>query len=309
MKKSTFISIVLLLLLGSACETPAHFDIKNDPVLVINAIFLAGEDSTAVQFSQTKPVNSDAPWAVIEKAEIRLFENDVEVAKAIENSGEYHFDYPIQPATTYRVLAEHPSHGSAWGETTVPASFLEASIDTADIYIVNQWLDNPEEKNVYWLGLKHIYGRYGYEFSEELGRDVYVHIYDYDSFSLRSYLYTTSTLVDMFNYTFDHSAFITSSYECFLRVEDSGHSGKQLELSYLGSKSPQIPFILSLDKHYDAYIKSVILRGNDNNANETFPLFYKPSYIYSNIHGGVGIVGSYVRFQRYFNVPEEFIPE
>lgn len=308
--KTAFVAFVFLLTVS--CDSLVHFNIKNEPVLVLNAVLIAGEDSTRVQFSLTQAGDSEAEWAVIEGAKIKLYENGEEVTEAIEKSGNYHFVYLIQPEHTYKVTAEHPSYGYAWGETTVPASFLEVSIDTAavttestKVFIVNRWLDNPEEQNFYWFGYRHPF--YRRTISEDGREDNDVPAYD--SLRLSVNIYTTSTLVDMFNYSFDHSAFIKTSYYLIARIEDSGHAGQELEFSYVRAGRICVPYILNMDKNYDAYIKSIISDYYNNIEDDDLPLFYKPSYNHSNIHGGVGIIGSYVRFQRYFNFPDEYIPK
>lgn len=300
MMRHYIIPATLLLLTLFSCEQTVYFEMEDDPVLVLNAVLVAGEDSTRVQLSQTKSGNDSAPWAVIKGASITLHENGKKVAEAIEKEGDYHFDYPIRPACTYKVTAEHDLYGNAWGETTLPAPFTEVSMDTVTVqefsrmFCVTRWLDNPDEQNFYWLGYL-----YPYAFRDNSGKVQY----DLDSLILSYYIYTNSTLVDKFNYTFDHSAVIKASYSSYVRVEDSGLSGQWLELSYLFG-APRFPFILSMDKHYDAYVKSIILNAHHAPENDEFPLFYEPEYSYSNIHGGVGIIGSYVRFQRFFGISE-----
>lgn len=298
-------ALILFLLFLSACESPANLKIKSEPTLVVSTVLVPGVDSTAVHLSLTKHGESDAPWAIITQAEVKLWENGAEVATAMEENGKYHFDYSIKPATTYKVSVDHPLHGYAWGETTVPSLFLQASIDTTGGLVTNRWLDNPDEQNFYWISNCSPVAEYIYD--EEENKGIYIPIYD--RLRLADYIYTTSPIIDNFNYTFDHSADVKTSYLHFLRIEDSGHSGKQIEIPYEGRISPKstlILFILSMDKNYDAYMKSIIINDDQQLSNQDFPLFYKPGYIHSNIHGGVGIVGSYVRFLRYFNYPEEY---
>ena len=52
-------------------------------------------------------------------------------------------------------------------------------------------------------------------------------------------------------------------------------------------------FFLSTDYHLDKYMKSsLLLEQMDINA-EDMPIIYSPQPVYSNIHGGAGIFGSF----------------
>lgn len=115
---------------------------------------------------------------------------------------------------------------------------------------------------------------------------------------LQSYLQTNSTLPDAFNRSFDFDEEIPAEYDYYLRVEDSGLSGKEIELSYKGQRSgyyywepdtgcyKSTRYILSLDENYDRYLKSLIVNDDYLSAMDSEPLFYAPLWTYSNIHGG-----------------------
>ena len=105
---------------------------------------------------------------------------------------------------------------------------------------------------------------------------------------LQSYLQTNSTLPDAFNRSFDFDEEIPAEYDYYLRVEDSGLSGKEIELSYKGQRSgyyywepdtgcyKSTRFILSLDENYDHYLKSLIVNDDYLSAMDSEPLFYAP---------------------------------
>ena len=182
------------------------------------------------------------------------------------------------------------------GKPEVPAPLLNASIecDSLQERIINRWTDREEEKNYYWLSSTH---------SSQNGVPDTLHT------KLLAYLRTNSTLPDAFNRSFDFDEEIPAEYDYYLRVEDSGLSGKEIELSYKGRRSgyyywepdtgcyKSTRFILSLDENYDRYLKSSIVNDDYLSAMDSEPLFYAPLWTYSNIHGGTGLVASYSKYE------------
>ena len=117
---------------------------------------------------------------------------------------------------------------------------------------------------------------------------------------------------------------IPAEYDYYVRVEDAGLSGERLELEYRGDRSMYgyslregqedgyyvgVHFILSLDGHYDHYLRSVITNREYAWDMDDLPLFYTPLWFYSNVTNGVGLVASYARFadveERVFYKKEE----
>lgn len=292
-RKTTIYLILGCTLCFTACIKPADLRFTGEHVLVLNSLLIAGSDSTAIQLSHTRYKSGDyAPWPVITGADVTLYEEGIPVAKALETEGVYHFAFPIKSKYTYKVTAEHPRYGIAWGETTVPSPLSDVVITDSAGFTVNRWRDTPDEKNVYWIS--YLEGKDTYYPPEKEGESGGYRP-DYDSLRVASSIYTTSTLVDQFNMVFDHSAFIKTSYDWFVRIDDSGLSGRELELAYL--TTPKLPFIFSVDKHYDAYLKVSIIKPDIERAYSDLPLFYEPPSSYSNIRGGVGLVGSLSRYQ------------
>jgi hypothetical protein len=278
--------VIFSLLAVAACESPVEITApRRAPALVLNCVLEAGADSTEVTLALTRPGDATGDWALVKGARVELFEEGAKVADAVERApGRYHFNHAVRAATIYKVSASHPDHGAAWGETTVPSPF-EALIDTAGRFVVNRWKDSPDERNVYWLGDLRPYDRWYYGGARG------------DSLLLSYAIYTASLLVDPFNRTIDNSEEINTCYENLARVEDSGLDGQSIEVTYLGGRNC-VPFITSVDAHYDAFIKSSLLNEKHNFMMETLPIFHEPAYSFSNIRGGVGLVASRVTVRR-----------
>jgi hypothetical protein len=142
---------------------------------------------------------------------------------------------------------------------------------------VNRWHDNPGERNVYWISYL-----------------------ETDS-TLPYAIYTASALVDPFNRDIDPFASVTTCYTGYARVEDSGLQGQELELTSPSEyTAPEHPFILSVDKHLDAYVKATMIAWNMYARMESLPLFHEPFHAYTNVHDGAGVIGSLVREERDF---------
>ena len=304
MKKEVVgIFLVLLVweLLLNGCEQKLHLDLNaQSPVPVVNSILMAGDDSVRVRVTWTKNVYEQGDFPVEVNALVKLYKNDHFVGECrYRKEGWYVITHHVEATGVYRVEVNIPGKPLVWGKTRVPAPLLNASIecDSLQERIINRWTDREEEKNYYWLSSTH---------SSQNGVPDTLHM------ELQSYLQTNSTLPDAFNRSFDFDEEIPAEYDYYLRVEDSGLSGKEIELSYKGRRSgyyywepdtgcyKSTRFILSLDENYDRYLKSSIVNDDYLSAMDSEPLFYAPLWTYSNIHGGTGLVASYSKYEDLF---------
>lgn len=291
--------IYLFVLLLAGCQSVVHLNGDGlEPLVVLNSVLEVGKDSASVQISLTQPVGDKPEWAKIQTATVTLFENGNPVGSASPaEPGYYVFKHMIKPSTTYRIEAEVPDYNKVWGETYTPGDLQETNIDIqftnkgSGIYKVDlSWTDNTGENNYYWIGGRHSYYSPGLPNNSQ------------DTTKLiREYLfYSTSSLMDPFNRIGDELSDITTCYEYYIRVEDSGLDGQQIKLPYQtsGSHDKFVTFMLSVDSHYDAWLKSSIQNKENYDMIEDLPLLYQPAYTHSNIHGGVGLVGSFISIEK-----------
>lgn len=304
MKKEIVVIFLVLLvweLLLNGCEQKLHLDLNaQSPVLVVNSILMAGDDSVRVRVTWTKNIYEKDDFPVEADALVRLYKDDHFVGECqYQKEGWYVIAHHVETTGVYRVEVDIPGNSLVWGETRVPAPLLDASIECDSLHerIINRWTDRKEEKNYYWLS------------STLLPRTEY-RIPCTWSFCL--ILEQIVTLHAAFNRSFDFEEEIPAEYDYYLRVEDSGLSGKKIELSYKGRRSgyyywepdtgcyKSTRFILSLDENYDRYLKSSIVNDDYLLAMDSEPLFYAPLWTYSNIHGGTGLVASYSKYEDVF---------
>ena len=229
MKKEVIRIFLVLLtweLLLNGCEQKLHLDLNaQSPVLVVNSILMADNDSVRVRVTWTKNVYEQGDFPVEANASVKLYKNNRFVgACQYQKEGWYVIVHHVEATEVYRIEVDIPGRPLVWGETRVPAPLLNASIecDSLQERIINRWTDREEEKNYYWLSSTH---------SSLNGVPDTLHM------ELVSYLQTNSTLPDAFNRRFDFDEEIPAEYDYYLRVEDSGLSGKEIELSYKGRRS------------------------------------------------------------------------
>ncbi len=292
--------IVLLLsvcgMLWNGCEQKLVFNFKDQiPIPVVNSILMAGDDSVRVQVSWTKNVYEQNDSPVEANASVNLFKNGQLVGECqyLQN-GWYVVAHHVEATGVYRIVVNIEGQKTVWGETKVPASLLHAVIeyDTLRGMVINRWTDRNEERNYYWISYV---------------ESAYQAVMDTLHLKLCSYLESNSILPDPFNRSFDFEEDIPAEYDYYLRVEDSGLDGKNIELSYKGGRSyrwkrdtgsyKSVHFILSVDENYDRYLKSAIMNEAYSGDMDSEPLFYTPLWTFSNIHEGVGLVASYAKFE------------
>ena len=204
---------------------------------------------------------------------------------------------PVKAEKTYRIEAQVAGKETVWGETRVPEEIVDCKAElwyerkeigdprwTANCH----WKDCPDKKNYYWFGSNS--RRHGYQVDTLQWNEVFLFESD-------------SPLPDPFNrWEFIGDQESQSFFAHYIRVEDVGVNGKELDLLFcpLAGFSSSCPLkvmvaMMNVDRGLDAYLKSCI-ENKDHSQPPTDEIpwtYYHPAQVYSNIHGGTGIVGSY----------------
>lgn len=280
------ISTMACLATLNSCQQVIEIRDDSEPLLVVNGLLEAGSDSTLITVSLTRPAASSSPWRYVENAEVSLYKDDnvfLSTAHAV-GTGQYLFRDTIEAGTNYKVVVASKTHGTAWGETRVPSSLEETGISLSDEFVDVQWRDNAQEKNYYWIGALR-----PYDYHSPKGS------YCIDTLVPIPVLYSTTPLADPFNRVMDGGDWeINTTYDYYIRIDDDGLAGELLEVEIWVRRKPNLKvFLLSADPHLDRYLKSSVINYTFHEAVIDFPLFYEPAYTYSNITGGVGLIGSY----------------
>lgn len=324
MKKTTVVlGILISLFIG--CKEVVHFDIEGQPrVLVLNCLLDADSDSVRIDLTETKAAEDSLPWKTFPQAEVLLYEDDVLLGQAQwDERGYFLYFYRVRPEHTYRITAAAPAHTAVWGETTVPERLAQSEMDMSfhedknhhnDGYRVEcRWQDTPGKRNFYWFGAKYSENNYDDPIWDDPERDSLwwedeqkgLHE---DTINLKhvAFFFTNSSLPDPFNRVFEDES--RPEYEYYIRVEDSGLDGRALDFSYefFRMRARKVrAYMLSTDPNYDAYLKSIMENYENSVSIDNFPLMYHPAYVHTNVHGGAGLVASYVGVEKILTLPNE----
>lgn len=273
-----------------SCIKDVTINEKNtSPEVVLNCILNADKDTVTVQLTHSRPIQSTIQFEAIKDANILFFEEGKNVGEFIwTDSSTYVLPVSIVPGKTYRLEAK-TKNKIVWAETTVP-SIVNASIENANpesysySYLISL-KDNREEDNFYWVSAT------GYEGVE-----------DNKQKNIACVLYSNFEYTDDFNQGIYQNGMYKFEYKYYIRFTDNELSGDLTEVIFYPQciTYPKEVFLLSADYHLDKYMKASLMLQEMDLYAEDMPIIYSPFPIYSNIHGGTGIFGSFSSVSKVF---------
>jgi hypothetical protein len=282
-------ALIFFLAALSGCIRDVELDLNNkNREYVLNCILNTQKDTITAALTITENITSDSKsFEVVKDAEIVLFENGNSVGSfSFSDSGTYFLPYNPKPGTTYRLEA-NTGNNKIWGETTVPKT-VEASIEklasSMEDYQVS-FKDNSDEDNFYWISAT------GYEGASD-----------------NQYKNIACIILSNFEYADDFNRYISENgifkfeYDYYLRLSGNQLSESPVQVLFRPQciGSPIEVFFLSTDYHLDKYMKSSLLLERMDLFAEDMPVIYSPQPVYSNIHGGTGILGSFNSVSKEF---------
>ena len=291
-------TLIFFLAALSGCIRDVELDLKNTKQeYVLNCILNTRKDTITAGFTKTEFINSSSKsFELVKNAEIVLFENDKSVGSfSFSDSGTYYLPYNPKPETKYRLEA-NIGNKKIWGETTVPKT-VEAVIEELASFIDGYQIsfkDNRDEDNFYWIAAA------GYEqMPDTTQKDTTVF---YAQKNIAGIIFSSFEYADDFNrYIGEHGNY-KFEYDYYIRFSDSPLPDGVIRIKFrpMVGSSPEV-FFLSTDYHLDKYMKSSLLTERMETYAEDMPFIYAPFPIYSNIHGGTGIFGSFTSVSKEFS--------
>jgi len=289
-KQTKWITVLVIILVSFwGCIRDVDLNIKNkNREYVLNCILNTSQDTITARLTQTRNINSEEPFDAVKGAEITLLENDKNVGQFTSSgSSAYFLVYKPKPGTKYRMEAKI-GNDDIWGETTVPKS-VGASIEKAqptnylDPFVIRFY--DSEGENYYWVSATGFEGAL-----ETRSRNIACSLYS-------NYAYT-----DDFNQRIASNGVYRFEYDYYIRFNDKEIPDSRVEIEFSPQciNYPKQVYLLSVDYHLDKYMKSSLLLERMDLYAEDMPVIYSPQPIYSNIHGGTGIFGSYVSVSKEF---------
>lgn len=255
--------------------------------MVLNCILNTQKDTVFVQLSYSKPIQEIVEFEPIVDAEIQLFEDGEKIGDFLwVDSSAYSLPFTVLPGKKYRIEAKK-GNNKVWAETSVP-SIADATIDKSTFangsYMVSL-NHNPENSDFYWISAK------GYEGSA-----------DNKTLNIACELYSNFEYADDFNRRIYENGIYKFEYVYYIRFTENELTTNQTEVVFYPQciNSPIEVFLLSVDYHLDKYMKSSLLFKDMDMYAQDMPVIYAPFPMYSNIHGGTGIFGSYSSVSKVF---------
>lgn len=255
--------------------------------MVLNCILNTQKDTVFVQLSYSKPIQEIVEFEPIVDAEIQLFEDGKKIGDFLwVDSSAYSLPFTVLPGKKYRIEAKK-GNNKVWAETSVP-SIADATIDKSTFangsYMIRLNL-NSDIQNFYWISAM------GYEGSA-----------DNQQKNITCELYSNFEYADDFNRRIYENGIYKFEYVHYIRFTENELTTNQTELIFypLCINSPIEVFLLSVDYHLDKYMKSSLLLNDMDMYAQDMPIIYSPFPMYSNIHGGTGIFGSYSSVSKVF---------
>lgn len=255
--------------------------------MVLNCILDIQKDTVVVQLSYSKTIQGSYGFEPIENAEIQLFENEDKIGQFIwSDSSAYSLPFTVVPGKKYRIEAKK-GNNKVWAETSVPG-IADASIDKSTFangtYMIHL-KHNFENQSFYWISAL------GYEGSA-----------DNQEKNIACELYSNFEYADDFNRRIYENGIYKFEYIYYIRLTESELTTNQTKVIFYPQciNTPIEVFLLSVDYHLDKYMKSSLLLKDMDKYAQDIPIIYAPFPMYSNIHGGTGIFGSYSSVSKVF---------
>lgn len=323
---SYLVTTVSALLLMGCVEVIDLDSLRPEPSLVVNGVALAGEPFT-VSVSRTWFLTEELSNVIISKADVRLFVNDAFVSKmeymadlgeAYNSGGAFHSSYYPQVGDRVRVEVSEPEYGEAWVEAVVPSpgNLLSATASTAVVpgpgwyktqkntYTVT-FRDEASTKDYYLFRLDT--GEPIYDSEKEQYTGEYEWSYSYVNYAVDPIFGHSISSLDQIlgndwlsgvrGRVFSDELVNGQEYTINL-VSEIREYGNSLvpDDSVEAPNSRLRVYLYTISKDYYFYLQTLQDQSDDNLSNMLVDIgLAEPVQVYSNVEGGVGIVGACCR--------------
>jgi len=322
MKNVSFIVLLLMFGILISCETEIPFNGKiTEPMLVVNCIpftdTVIQADITASRFF----LSNESEFKVVENATVDLYINGAFKEKMMEyGQGIYRSHYIPLEGDVVKLNVSAAGYESVWAESTVPMRLAEFQVDstinrTTTDYIVYNYGYNDAGYDTVGVRYSNIHD-FKLIFTDVAGESNYYRLVVKETtiageYSMPRYLDNFDDIVfgtkkenmdgvfsespyDRYNIFSDElidgkthtiTIPIAQSYETFYDRADTTTYGKTVNFN-----------LQSISKGYYLYLKSL------KALEIASPFMSEPVQIYTNVNGGLGIVGAGANQQRFFDL-------
>ncbi len=250
-----------------------------EPQLTLNCIIDATNDSISATLSLTRPIISSEPFQKINDAIVELYEDKHIVGQFIlVDSGLYVIYYNVFPGKEYEIIAsvdDETVKGKTLIPDVIPFDLLRIDNEYDDFKLT---FNNKDINNAYvWINVLSTY----YFVADTLKKEH------------RDVIYSGSTCIDPFNREMDTYKQYAYLYNSYLFLAEYGNQF-QIDVFFgLRGNARSNEIIVNIfDYHLSTYVKSSMIASDAERVKGKSPFYIDPASVYSNIDGGIGIVGS-----------------
>lgn len=285
--------VFFALVVFTACTHSVDIDIETgNRQIVLNSILDAKNDTIWVELTWSKPITESYEDEVIDNATIVLEQNDDSLGIfRYAGNGKYYFIETPCENDSYKIIVNVAGH-ITWGQAFVPPAPL-AIIELQDrVCGLYEILLNSYSSNDYtlWISASSILERDGIEFKD-----------------ICKGLAADNILYDDFN-RFSSASFCSFVYEYdyFIRILETpaaNNNSLEFAIGTLSRNEKHEITVFAVDENLDKYIKYSILARNAEMFMEESPINTDLVLSFSNVQGGVGLVGSINKTTSIFTHP------
>jgi len=293
--KYLFLSFFSIALLGCVEDVNINLGEQNREV-VLNSIITPDKDTVVAWLSLSQPVVSNEKFEPVKNATIEFFEDEINIGKFVwKDSSQYVLPFTVSPNKKYRIEATVDGK-TIWAETTLPKAIdKECEISIHGIHRREFQFHlqlQKTESNYFWLSATGYSGA-----SDNLIKGIANSVssdFEYaDAFNRMP--------TEYYSYKFD--------YMFYMRFTNQFINKKDIDIYFAFEtiRRPVEVILLSTDCHLDKYMKSSMKMSEleADAGEEGMFLGFAPFPIYTNIHGGTGIFGSFTSVSKEFQKIED----
>lgn len=329
--KTTIIYIISMLIIFTSCvDEIENYEEYATHQLVVNSFITPGE-SVVVSLYQNKPINSQYEPSLRKKANVVLYENDIEIetlepiaiynsyynSESQTNKQDSTYKYisrktEIKTGNSYKIVIECEGYETVTAETTVPVPVPITAFDSltvnkerngykyAETNYSLSFTDPAEQSNYYRVVVTESEAQKG---TLVIGFDTINYI-DISFFPHNADIFSTDPLLS--NKNKDANSYVFGEADNRYKIfSDEMIDGKHYELNFSPDLSNHYSSYNTIDYDSGEFCKVNVflqslnadmyyyLRSIDAQAYSDYMMFTEPVPIYSNVKNGFGVFGAY----------------
>jgi|GEM_PF-1931756 len=274
--------LITIGLFAVSCSQSVELQIdEGKQQVVLNSVLDATKDTIWAELSWSQPITDSFEMKVIENATIFLSANGaITDTFSYFSNGQYFLNYTPCPFDEYMVTAivgTDTLNGST-RIPPIPTVSIESLKTPCGEYLAHI-KTNTDDNFAYWIASYHL-------------------TYEGDILVEKTFnfgLHANGYLLDDFNRVADVFCSLPYSYSYYLRIlntKEEQYDTIRFAIGSINNNEKAEIVVFATDTHYERFIRTSILGENAEWIASQYPLYSGSVVYYSNVKGGLGLVGS-----------------